>query len=54
MSLTTMLLIKVVLGFAAMALACIICVTMENVIAQGKRLFPSVNSYRKRHFHDVH
>jgi hypothetical protein len=51
MSLTTMLLIKIVVGLTAMALACAICIATEKVAAAGRKALASVNGYCRAHFH---
>jgi len=51
MDLTTMFLINIAMGLTAMALACVICVTMEKAVAAGKKALVLANGYCKAHFH---
>lgn len=52
MSLTAMLLIKIVLGLTVMALACVLCMITRKAAAAGRKMAVLVSGYcRKKEYH---
>ncbi|MDR3591734.1 MAG: hypothetical protein P4N41_18935 [Negativicutes bacterium] len=53
MSMATLLLIKIALGLAAMALACAICVTAKKAVTAGKKVAAFVTGYCRTRFYQA-
>ena len=51
MNWTTILLLRFGVGFMAMVLAYVICVSVEEIVASTKKALAFINSFRSAHFH---